>query len=71
MLVDGGIEFENFEKTIDIVKTKLKRCKSNFTMDDIDISKKSIKSSAESIKDSISLFQSISLVKSCLMIIVL
>ncbi|NLK44769.1 MAG: insulinase family protein [Tissierellia bacterium] len=54
MLVDGGIEFENFEKTIDIVKDQIEEMqKGNFTMDDIDISKKSIKSSTESIKDSI------------------
>ncbi|WP_353094087.1 pitrilysin family protein [Tissierella praeacuta] len=54
MLIDGGIEFDNFEKTIDIVKEQLEEIKNgNFTDEDIDIAKKSIKSSTESIKDSI------------------
>lgn len=54
MLIDGGIEFDNFEKTIDIIKEQVEEMKSgNFTDEDIEISKKSIKSSTESIKDSI------------------
>ncbi len=54
MLIDGGIEFDNFEKTIDIVKKQIEEVKNgNFTDEDIEISKKSIKSSTESIKDSI------------------
>ncbi len=54
MLVDGGIEFGNFEKTLDIVKEQIEEIKKgNFTDEDIEISKKSIKSSTESIKDSI------------------
>lgn len=54
MLIDGGIEFENFEKTIDIIKEQLDEVKKGaFTDEDIEISKKSIKSSTESIKDSI------------------
>ncbi len=54
MLIDGGIEFDNFEKTIDIVKEQLEEMKNgNFTDEDIEISKKSIKSSTESIRDSI------------------
>lgn len=54
MLIDGGIEFDNFEKTIDIVKEQIEDIKKgNFTDEDIQISKKSIKSSTESIKDSI------------------
>lgn len=54
MLIDGGIEFSNFEKTIDIVKEQLEEIKKgNFTDEDIEISKKSIKASTESIKDSI------------------
>lgn len=54
MLIDGGIEFSNFEKTIDIVKEQLEEIKiGNFTDEDIEISKKSIKASTESIKDSI------------------
>ena len=54
MLIDGGIEFENFEKTIDIVKIELEELKKGiFTDEDIEISKKSIISSTKSIKDSI------------------
>ena len=54
MLIDGGIEFDNFEKTIDIVKNELEELKKGvFTDEDIDISKKSIISSTKSIKDSI------------------
>lgn len=54
MLIDGGIEFSNFEKTIDIIKEQLEEIKKgNFTDEDIEISKKSIKASTESIKDSI------------------
>ncbi|NLV89188.1 MAG: insulinase family protein [Tissierellia bacterium] len=54
MLVDGGIEFANFEKTIDIIKEQIEEIqKGNFTTDDIEISKKSLISSTKSIKDSI------------------
>jgi len=54
MLVDGGIEFSNFEKTIDIVKEQITEIQNgNFTDEDIEVSKKSIISSTESIKDSI------------------
>ena len=53
MLIDGGIEFQNFEKTVDIINEQLEEMrKGNFTEEDIEISKKSIKSSTESIKDS-------------------
>lgn len=54
MLVDGGIEFENFEKTKEIVKQQIEDIQAgNFMEKDIEISKKSIRSSMESIKDSI------------------
>lgn len=54
MLIDGGIEFSNFEKTIDIVKEQLEEMKTgSFTEEDIEISKKSLISSTESIKDSL------------------
>jgi len=54
MLIDGGIEFENFEKTIDIIKEQIEEIqRGNFTMNDIEISKESLKSSTMSIKDSI------------------
>ncbi len=54
MLIDGGIEFDNFDKTIDIVKGQLEEMKQGiFTDEDINVSKKSLKSSMESIKDSI------------------
>ncbi len=54
MLIDGGIEFDNFEKTLDIVKEELKDLqKGIFTEEDMEISKKSLISSRKSIKDSI------------------
>lgn len=53
MLIDGGIEFENFEKTIGIIRSQIDAMKSGiFTNEDMDISKKSIKTSMESIYDS-------------------
>mgnify|MGYP000851228369 CR=1 FL=1 len=54
LLVDGGIEFENLDRTIDIVRDELDAIKNgDFSKNDIDISVKSLKSSTESIKDSI------------------
>lgn len=54
MLVDGGIEFANFDKTVQIIKNELEELKSGvFTDEDMEISKKSIISSTESIRDSI------------------
>lgn len=54
MLIDGGIEFDNFNKTVDIIKNQLDDLKEGkFTNEDIDISKKSIRTSTESIRDSI------------------
>ena len=54
MLVDGGIEFVNYHKTVDIINKQLGLLKEGiFTDDDIEISKKSIKTSTESIGDSI------------------
>lgn len=54
MLIDSGIEFHNFEKTIAIIKEELEEIKKgHFTDEDINISKKAIKSATESIKDSI------------------
>ncbi len=54
MLIDGGIEFDNFEKTVEIVKKQVEDLQNgDFTDKDIEISKKSIKSGIESIKDSI------------------
>lgn len=59
MTIDGGIEFENFQKTLDIVKEQIEEVqKGDFTDKDIEISKKSIKSSIESIKDNIFLISS-------------
>lgn len=53
MIVDGGIEFVNYHKTVDIINKQLEDIKSGiFTDDDIEISKKSIRTSTESIKDS-------------------
>lgn len=54
MLIDGGIEFDNFEKTVDIVRKQIEDVQNgDFEDKDIEISKKSIASSLESIKDSI------------------
>lgn len=53
MIVDGGIEFDNFHKTVDIINNQLDELKKGqFSDEDIDISKKAIKTSTESIKDS-------------------
>ena len=54
MLIDCGIEFDNFSKTIDIIKEQREAViNGDFTDEDIAISKKSLRSSTESIKDSI------------------
>lgn len=54
VLIDAGIEFENYDKTVEIIKAQLADLKAGiFEEDDIDISKKSIKTSTESIKDSL------------------
>ena len=54
MIIDGGIEFENYNKTIDIINKQIDSLKSgDFSDDDIGISKKAIKTSIESIKDSV------------------
>lgn len=54
MIIDGGIEFENFHKTVDIIRTQLEDMKKgNFSDEEINISKKSIRTSTESIIDSI------------------
>lgn len=59
MLIDGGIEFENFQKTLDIVKKQIEEVQNgDFTDKDIEVSKKSIRSSMESIKDNIFLISS-------------
>jgi len=53
MILDAGIEFENFDKTLTIINKQLKELKAGeFSEDDIEISKKSILTSTESIKDS-------------------
>jgi predicted Zn-dependent peptidase len=54
MIVDGGIEFKNYHKTVDIINKQLEELKAgNFSSDDIEISKKAIKTSTESIRDSL------------------
>ncbi|HLR35262.1 MAG TPA: pitrilysin family protein [Tissierellales bacterium] len=53
MIVDAGIDFKTFEKTIEIVRANLDEMKEGmFTEEDIDISKKAISSSIKSIVDS-------------------
>ncbi len=59
MTIDGGIEFENFQKTLDIVKKQIEEVqRGDFTDKDIEVSKKSIRSSMESVKDNIFLISS-------------
>lgn len=54
MIVDGGIEFEDYDKTVNIINKQIDSLKAgDFSDDDIEISKKAIKTSTESIKDSI------------------
>lgn len=53
MIVDAGIEFEDYDKTISIINNQLEELKSgNFSEDDIEISKKSLRTSTSSIMDS-------------------
>ena len=54
MIIDGGIDFHNLERAIEIIRSQIDDMKKGiFTQEDIDISKKSIKTSMESIKDNI------------------
>lgn len=54
MLIDSGIEFDDFDKTVEIIRVQLDELKEgNFSDEDISKSIKSIRSSTESIKDSI------------------
>jgi predicted Zn-dependent peptidase len=54
MLIQSGIEFDDFEKTVDIIRAQLDELQAgNFTEDDISKSIKSIKTNTETIKDSI------------------
>ncbi|MBC8588508.1 EF-P 5-aminopentanol modification-associated protein YfmF [Paratissierella segnis] len=53
LLIDGGIEFENYDKTTKIINEQIEKMRNgDFSDDDIEISKKAIKASTESIKDS-------------------
>lgn len=52
MLVSSGVEFENFEKTKELVKKEVKSLiEGNFTEDDIEIAKKSVITSIKSLTD--------------------
>lgn len=54
MLINSGIEFDDFDKTVDLISEQLDELKDGkFTDDDISKSIKSIKTNTESIKDSI------------------
>ena len=54
LLVDGGIEFHDYDRSVEIIGDQLKKLKEgNFSDDDIDMAIKSIITSTESIKDSI------------------
>lgn len=54
LIIDAGIEFENFNKTKEIIELQLDRLKAGeFTKEDMDIGKSAVKTSMESIGDSI------------------
>lgn len=54
LLVDGGIEFDDYDKAVEIIANELNDLKEGkFTDDDIDLAIKSLITSTESIKDSI------------------
>lgn len=54
LLVNGGIGLNNFEKTLDIIREEIEGLKAGeFTEKDRDLASQSLKSSIESIKDSI------------------
>ncbi|MDR7870093.1 MAG: pitrilysin family protein [Tissierellaceae bacterium] len=54
MFVDSGIEFDDFDKTVDLIREQLDELKDGkFSEEDISKSIKSIKTNTESIKDSI------------------
>lgn len=54
MLVDSGIDFENYHKAVDIINAQLEALKNGeFSEEDISISKKSINTSINTIRDSL------------------
>ncbi len=54
MIIDAGIEFDKRQETIEIIREQIKDMKEgNFSEGDIQVSKLSIKTSMESLKDSI------------------
>lgn len=53
ILLDAGIEFENYQKTVDLINEGLQQIiDGKFSDEDIEIAKKAIKTSSESIVDS-------------------
>lgn len=56
IIVDGGIEFDKYEETKSIVERELEKLKAgDFTQEDMNIGKSAVKTSMESIGDSIAL----------------
>ncbi|MBC8590722.1 EF-P 5-aminopentanol modification-associated protein YfmF [Wansuia hejianensis] len=54
LLIDAGINFDDFDKAVDIIRKQVEDLKNGiFTQEDIDISIKSLQSSTEAIRDSI------------------
>lgn len=53
LLLDAGIEFQNYQKTVDLINQGLEdMVNGNFSDEDIEIAKKSVRTSSESIIDS-------------------
>lgn len=53
MILDAGIEFQNYNKTIELINQNIKELQDgNFTTEDLNIAKKALRTSSESIVDS-------------------
>lgn len=56
MILDAGIEFQNYNKTLELINKSIRELQEgNFTDEDLNIAKRSLRTSSESIVDSASL----------------
>lgn len=56
MILDAGIEFQNYDKTVELINANIKELQEgNFTDEDLKIAKRALRTSSESIVDSASL----------------